>query len=609
MLWPLAIFLFFQWAVLAYLQPTFPSVPYSRFLDWVEQGKVAEVVYGQPELRFVVKPEKPVDPNKAPEAYETVPIPDDDALRPLLRKHKVAVSVLPPAEETWFSRLLGWLIPPLIFVGLWVFVNSRMRGSSLVMGKGHARIYPEGTTGVKFGDVAGVDEARAELEEIVDFLENSDRYKRLGARIPKGVLLVGPPGTGKTLLARAVAGEAGVPFFSISGSEFIEMFVGLGAARVRELFEQAKEKAPCIVFIDELDALGKQRGGQGVPVSNDEREQTLNQLLTEMDGFEANTGVLLLAATNRPEVLDPALRRPGRFDRMVLVDLPDRAGREAILRIHSRGVQMDPAVDLSALAARTSGFSGADLANLINEAALLAARRGGRVVEPGDVAEAIERIVAGLQRRSRILGEEEKRVVAYHEVGHAVVGALLPGWGVVEKITIVPRGRAALGYTLRVPEDDRFLTRRDELLGNLATMMGGRAAETIIFGQPSSGAGEDLQTATDLAERAVTLYGMSEVVGPVAVQRTSDFLGNVDVRRAISPHLSQIVDEEIRRILRGAEQAAVAIMRHNEGLLRELAEALLQRETLEGDELRQWLGRAAAPPALQGWLDGGVLQG
>jgi cell division protease FtsH len=575
------------------LLPDADNVPYSRFVQLVRQHKVDEAFVGAHQIGFTVKPERPIDPGKAQELRTTVPLPESgDSLAALLDKYNVGYTVLPPEQDSWLSRALGWLVPMLIFFGVWGYLQSRMRRGPFMLGRNNIKMHAEGETGVRFSDVAGVDEARAELEEIVDFLRNSQRYQRLGARIPKGILLVGPPGTGKTLLARAVAGEANVPFFSISGSEFIELFVGMGAARVRELFEQAKAKAPCIVFIDELDALGKARSGHGMAISHDEREQTLNQLLSEMDGFEANNGVLILAATNRPEVLDPALRRPGRFDRMVVVDRPDRSGRAEILKVHSRGLRLDPDVQLDSLAARTAGLSGADLANLMNEAALLAARRHGSRIENGDVGEALERVVAGLQKRSRILTDEERAVVAYHEVGHALVGALLSSGEKVEKITIVPRGKSALGYTLRVPEDDRFLTRETELEGTLAMLLAGRAAEKLTFGQTSSGAADDLQRATELAERAVALYGMSQKLGPVAVQRPSEYLAEQGLRRPVSPYLSQMVDEEVQERLREASDNAYALLEHNRELLEEMARALLAQETLEGPPLHEWLARA-----------------
>jgi cell division protease FtsH len=477
------------------------------------------------------------------------------------------------------------------------------------VGKSKARIYSEGSTGVKFLDVAGVDEAKAELQEIVDFLKNADKYTRLGAKIPKGVLLVGAPGTGKTLLAKAIAGEAGVPFFSISGSEFIELFVGVGASRVRDLFTQAKQQAPCIVFIDELDALGKSRAQGGMFGGNDEREQTLNQLLTEMDGFEANTGVILLAATNRPEVLDPALRRPGRFDRQVVVDRPDKLGREAILKVHARNVKLADDVDLGAIAVRTPGFVGADLANLVNEAALLAARNGRQSVIMADFTEAIERVIAGLEKKSRVLNETEKKIVAYHEVGHAIVGALMPGAGKVEKISIVPRGVGALGYTLQLPEEDRFLMAEDEIRGRIATLLGGRSAEELIFGKVSTGASDDIQKATDLAERSVTLYGMSDYLGPIAFEKQQiQFLdGYQSPRRAVSPKVTEEIDREVKEIVDRAHHIALAILDKNRNLLEETAQELLNQEVMEGDALRDRLNQVVAPEELNSWLLSGKL--
>jgi cell division protease FtsH len=443
----------------------------------------------------------------------------------------------------------------------------------------------------------------------VDFLKNADRYVRLGAKIPKGVLLVGPPGTGKTLLAKAIAGEAGVPFFTISGSEFIELFVGIGAARVRDLFEQAKDKAPCIVFIDELDALGKSRGQGGIIGGNDEREQTLNQLLTEMDGFNANTGVIILAATNRPEILDPALCRPGRFDRQILVDRPDKIGREAILQVHGRNVKLGEDVDLSKIAARTPGFAGADLANLINEAALLAARQQKDSVSMADFNEAIERVIAGLEKKSRVLNELEKKTVAHHEVGHAIVGSLMPGAGKVEKISVVPRGIGALGYTLQLPEEDRFLMIESEIRGRIATLLAGRSAEEIIFGEVSTGASDDIQKATDLAERAVTIYGMSKDLGPIAFEKIQQqFLeGFTNPRRSVSPKIAEEIDRQVKEIIDQAHQMALTILQENKDLLIEASEILLQKEILEGEELKAQLDRIQTPSELSVWLRTGKL--
>lgn len=453
--------------------PPIPREPYSMFIHQVQENEVTRVSVGQDIIRYQVK-----DDNGEPgQVYSTTPI-FDLQLPKLLEENGVEFAAVPPPQNRWFTSLLSWVIPPLIFVGVWRFFIARGAGGAqgaLSIGKSRAKAYVEDeATKTTFADVAGVEEAKAELVEIVDFLKTPRRFTQLGAKIPKGVLLVGPPGTGKTLLGKAVAGEAGVPFFSISGSEFIELFVGVGSSRVRDLFEQAKKQAPCIVFIDELDAIGKSRSSGGFYGGNDEREQTLNQLLTEMDGFNAgDTTVIVLAATNRPETLDPALLRPGRFDRQVLVDRPDLNGREAILKIHAQNVKLASEVDLKAIATRTPGFAGADLANLVNEAALLAARNNHSAVEQADFAEAIERVVAGLEKKSRVLSDKEKKIVAYHEVGHALVGAVMPGTDQVAKISIVPRGMAALGYTLQLPTEERFLRDEAELKGQIATLLGG----------------------------------------------------------------------------------------------------------------------------------------
>ncbi|MBF2079809.1 MAG: ATP-dependent zinc metalloprotease FtsH, partial [Synechococcales cyanobacterium T60_A2020_003] len=512
----------------------------------------------------------------------------------------------------WMGSLLGWLLLLLIFLGMWSWIVNRgsMGGSALTIGKSKARIYSEGSVGVTFDDVAGIDEAKAELREIVDFLQNAEKYTRLGAKIPKGVLLVGPPGTGKTLLVRAIAGEARVPFFSISGSEFIELFVGVGAARVRDLFEQAKRQAPCIVFIDELDALGRSRASASpIQSSNEEREQTLNQLLSEMDGFDPNTGVILLAATNRPEVLDPALRRPGRFDRQIAIDRPDKGGREAILNLHANHVKLARDVDLSKLAARTPGFAGADLANLVNEAALLAAREGHDSVRMVDFNEAIERVVAGLEKKSRVLNELEKKIVAYHEVGHALIAALMPGSGSVEKISVVPRGIDALGYTLRLPEEDRFLMTESEIRGQLVMLLGGRSAEEVIFGSTSTGASDDLQKATDLAERFVTLYGMSDALGLVVVDRSPQtFLeGYSSPRRSVSAPVAATIDQAIHQLIDDAHRIALVILEQNRDLLDETARSLMEKEVLEGQDLKLVLSHVQAPGSLAEWLRTGKL--
>ena len=526
LLWVGLLFLF---NALLFRQPAHPQVAYSTFVHQVETEQVAQAEIGPDRIHYTLKPTaldlQGVETDQP--VYVTIPVAADLDLPKILRQHQVEYAALPPSGSGWIATIFSWVIPPVIFFGVWILLMGRGQfgggPASLSLGKSKARIYSEGDTGVTFDDVAGVDEAKTELQEIVDFLEHASKYTRLGAKIPKGVLLVGPPRTGKTLLAKAIAGEAGVPFFSISGSEFIELFVGIGAARVRDLFEQAKDQAPCIVFIDELDALGKSRASVGPNIGgNDEREQTLNQLLSEMDGFDPNTGVILLAATNRPEVLDPALLRPGRFDRQVVVDRPDKLGREAILHIHVINVKLSNDVELATLAARTPGFAGADLANLVNEAALLAARNDRDAVTMADFNEAIERVLTGLEKKSRVLNDLEKKTVAYHEVGHALVGTLMPGAGLVEKISVVPRGVGALGYTLQLPEEDRFLMVEDELRGRIATLLGGRSAEELVFGKVSTGASDDIQKATDLAERSVTIYGMSEHLGrkgPTAIPR------------------------------------------------------------------------------------------
>lgn len=568
-------------------------VPYSLFVHQVEAQQVARVSVGQDQIRYQLK-----DQGDQPgQVLNTTPIFDLELPR-LLEKNGVEFAATPPAQNRWFTSLLGWVIPPLIFVAIWRFFINRGGGGpqgALSIGKSKAKVYVEGESAkASFADVAGVEEAKTELVEIVDFLKTPERFTQIGARIPKGVLLVGPPGTGKTLLAKAVAGEAGVPFFSISGSEFVELFVGVGSSRVRDLFEQAKKQAPCIVFIDELDAIGKSRSNSGFYGGNDEREQTLNQLLTEMDGFAAGDAtVIVLAATNRPEILDPALLRPGRFDRQVLVDRPDLSGREAILKIHAQQVKLGPDIDLRAIATRTPGFAGADLANLVNEAALLAARRRSEAVAQEDLAEAIERVVAGLEKKSRVLNDKEKKIVAYHEVGHALVGALSPGSGRVEKISIVPRGMAALGYTLQLPTEDRFLLDETELRAQIATMLGGRSAEETIFGSITTGASNDLQRATDLAERMVTTYGMSKVLGPLAYEQGQPrFLGDgANPRRMVSELTAEAIDREVKDIVETAHQQALDILQLNRDLLEEIATRLLDTEVIEGEALQKLLGQ------------------
>lgn len=600
----------------------YDEVPYSEFIEQVEANKVRRATIQDQRIQYELKPsavaaEADEDAAAATRRYETVSLPNDDSLTTLLQQHEVEFSAIPTDEGGWFGGLLGWLIWPLLIFSLYSFLLRRAQGgpgggaAALGIGKSNARAYSEGKTGVRFSDVAGVDEAKAELEEVVDYLKNSDKYTRLGARIPKGLLLIGPPGTGKTLLARAVAGEAGVPFLSISGSEFIELFVGVGASRVRDLFKQAQKQSPCIVFIDELDALGRSRGGNSPFAGGgfSEQEQTLNQLLNEMDGFDANTGVIILAATNRPEVLDPALQRPGRFDRQVLVDRPDKKGREAILKVHTPGVKLAQDVDLVKLAARTPGFAGADLANLVNEAALLAARREGDEVKMADFNEAIERVIAGLEKKSRVLNETEKRTVAFHETGHAIVGSLMPGAGKVEKISIVPRGVGALGYTLQLPEEDRFLVGEDELRGRIAILLAGRSAEELIFGKVSTGAGDDIQKATDLAERFVTVYGMSDRLGPIAFEKQQQqFLeGMSNPRRTVSPQVAELIDHEVKAIIDGAHSMALTILAQNRQVLETTAEVLLADEVLEASALWENLSQVNAPDELDRWLKTGQL--
>jgi cell division protease FtsH len=591
--------------------PRYPEVAYSDFIGQVEANQVERAVISPNQIQFALKPSQVG--KQAEKIFVTTPVAVDVDLIKILRQYNVKYSAQPPSSLGGLWLLLSWVIPPLIFLGIWFWLLNRGAGAgpaALTIGKSKARIYSEGVTGVTFADVAGVDEAKVELQEIVDFLQNANKYIRLGAKIPKGVLLVGPPGTGKTLLAKAVAGEAGVPFFNMSGSEFIELFVGVGAARVRDLFEQAKQQAPCIVFIDELDALGRSRATVGPLMgTNEEREQTLNQLLSEMDGFDPNTGVILLAATNRPEILDPALLRPGRFDRQVLVDRPDKIGREAILRVHCQHVKLGQDVDLAKLAARTPGFAGADLANLVNEAALLAARHDRDAVIMVDFQEAIERVLTGLEKKSRVLNDLEKKTVAYHECGHAIIGALMPGAGKVEKISVVPRGMGALGYTLQLPEEDRFLMVEDELRGRITTLLGGRSAEELIFGKVSTGASDDIQKVTDFAERFVTLYGMSDDLGPIAFEKPQQrFLEGLNSpRRPVSPNVAEAIDQEVKQIIDGAHHIALSILTLNRELLEEMAQTLLEQEILEGQDLQNYLGRAQVPLEMGEWLNTGQL--
>jgi len=578
-----------------------PRVPYSLFIDQVNDGEVKRAYITQEQIRYELNGAE----EGSPSVLATTPIFDMD-LPQRLENKGVEFAAAPPKKPNIFSTILSWVVPPLIFILVLQFFARRSMGGGGAQGalsftKSKAKVYvPDDESKITFDDVAGVDEAKDELTEIVDFLKKPERYTDIGARIPKGVLLVGPPGTGKTLLSKAVAGEAEVPFFIISGSEFVELFVGAGAARVRDLFEQAKKKAPCIIFIDELDAIGKSRSGSmGVVGGNDEREQTLNQLLTEMDGFTASDKpVIVLAATNQPEVLDAALLRPGRFDRQVLVDRPDLSGRKTILEIYTKKVKLSDSIDLDSIAQATSGFAGADLANMVNEAALLAARGNRKSVEQQDLSEAIERVVAGLEKKSRVLQDDEKKVVAYHEVGHAIVGHLMPGGSKVAKISIVPRGMSALGYTLQLPTEERFLNSKEELQGQIATLLGGRSAEEIVFGKITTGASNDLQRATDIAEQMVGTFGMSEILGPLAYDKQGggQFLGNGNnPRRAVSDATAQAIDKEVRDLVDDAHEKALNILRNNLPLLESISQKILQEEVIEGDDLKSLLSETKMP--------------
>ncbi|HUF48098.1 MAG TPA: ATP-dependent zinc metalloprotease FtsH [Vicinamibacterales bacterium] len=573
------------------------TLPYSEFKGKLAQGQITEVVIGPDSIRGTY-----ADGGGGEVPFRTTRI-DDPKLVEQLEAGSVIYNGQP--QNRMLTELLSWVLPIGVIVLLWVFMLRRMGGAEgglMSFGRSRAKIFSDDDVKVSFADVAGVDEAADELREIVEFLQNPKKYTTLGGRIPKGVLLVGPPGTGKTLLARAVAGEAKVPFFSLSGSEFVEMFVGVGAARVRDLFRQADAKAPCIVFIDELDALGKMRV-QSPMGGHEEREQTLNQLLAEMDGFDSKKGVIIMAATNRPEVLDPALLRPGRFDRQVLVDKPDVRGREAILKIHARQVKLDPAVDLSIVAARTAGFAGADLANLVNEATLLAARRDKAQVGARDFDDAIDRIIAGLEKK-RVMSPAERRRVAFHESGHAIVASLLPNLDPVHKISIVARGFGALGYTMQRPTEDRYLMSKSDLERQLAVLLGGRSAEAIVFDEVSTGAQNDLQRATDLARAMVTEFGMSDAIGPVNHEnrRRAAFL---DVpmgseRGVYAEETARVIDHEIRRIVTAAEHEATSLLSTHRELLDAVSDRLLDEEVLDGDQLRAMIGAAAPAPSAAG---------
>jgi cell division protease FtsH len=565
------------------------SLAYSEFKTMVRNGDVVEATIGDQTIHGKLK--SGVGDDKLGREFTTTRVDDPKLAEELEAK---GVKFAGEAVNRWLPDLLGWILPVVFVVALWGFFFRRMGGAEggvMSFARSRAKIYADDEVKVRFVDVAGVDEAEEELKEIVEFLKTPKKYTNLGGRIPKGALLVGPPGTGKTLLARAVAGEAHVPFFSLSGSEFVEMFVGVGAARIRDLFQQAEAKAPCIVFIDELDALGKVRS-QSPMGSHEEREQTLNQLLAEMDGFDSRKGVIIMAATNRPEVLDPALLRPGRFDRQILVDKPDVKGREAILRIHAKDVKMSPKVDLRVVAARTAGFAGADLANLVNEAALLAARFDKTIVEMNDLESAIDRLIAGLEKK-RVMSTKEREIVAYHESGHAIVATVVPGLDPVHKLSIVQRGFGALGYTMQLPLEDRYLLTRGDLLGQLAVLLGGRTAEEIALGEISTGAQNDLQRATDIARAMVTEFGMSDALGAINYegQKRARFLDlPISQERGLYAEVTaEKIDAEIKRILTDAHDKAREILSSNREKLERVARRLLEIEVMEGDELRQIL--------------------
>lgn len=570
-------------------------VSYSEFKQWVRDGRVDNLVIGPDKISGNLKDESGVVRH-----FSTVRVEDPELVQLLDEKGIKYGGYL---ENKWIGVILSWLVPLAVFIFFWSYLIRRMGGGPqgvLSVGKARVKIFAEKEIGITFDDVAGIDEAKGELQEIVQFLKDPGKFQRLGGRIPKGVLLVGAPGTGKTLLAKAVAGEAGVPFFSMSGSEFVEMFVGVGAARVRDLFAQAKEHAPCIIFVDELDALGKARGLNPIG-GHDEREQTLNQLLVEMDGFDSQSGVIIMAATNRPEILDPALLRPGRFDRHVALDRPDIRGREAILKVHIKDVKLGPDVDLKKIAAMTPGFVGADLANLVNEAALIAARLDRDHVTMADFQMAADRIIGGLEKKNRAMNPREKEIVAFHESGHALVAMLLPNVDPVNKVSIIPRGIAALGYTQQLPTEDRYLMTRDELIERLQVLLGGRVSEEIIFGDVSTGAQNDLQRATDIARSMVKEYGMSERLGPLTYTHEPRSphldLGLAPRDRDYSERTAQDIDEEVARIIGEAHAKVQNILKERRDQLQALAAILLEKESIEGEDLKKFADMVKAVQA------------
>lgn len=558
------------------------DITYSAFMKHVQQDEVKQVTIVDNVISGKLKDGKD---------FSTV-APSDDSLIPTLRaRDDIEIKAELPPQPPWWTTILSSLLPMLLIVGIWFMLMQQSQGGGgrvMNFGKSRARRYDEDNIKITFKDVAGADEAKQELEEVVEFLKHPKKYNDLGAKIPKGVLLYGPPGTGKTLLAKAVAGEAGVPFFSISGSDFVEMFVGVGASRVRDLFEQAKKSAPCIVFIDEIDAVGRQRGA-GLGGGHDEREQTLNQLLVEMDGFGANEGIIMIAATNRPDILDPALLRPGRFDRQIVVDRPDIKGRQEILKVHVKGKPISPEVELGVIARRTPGFTGADLSNLVNEAALMAARKNKNKIDMPEMEEAAERVIMGPERRSRVISDKEKRLTAYHEGGHTLVGMLLDNTDPVHKVTIIPRGRAG-GYTLSLPKEDRYYATRSEMLDELKVLLGGRVAEALVLKEISSGASNDLQRATSLARQMICEYGMSPELGPMTFGHRQDqvFLGrDIGRDKDYSEEVAAKIDKEIRKFIDEAYQKTESLLNENMDKLHLIADALIERETLEGEEIDQ----------------------
>jgi len=594
--WMIAILVFLGLQYLLSTQQQVATIPYSEFEQHLKDGRIDELAITERRIEGRLK--EPLAGGQR--RFIT------NRVEPQLAEHlqQYPVRYTGKVESTLVRDLLSWIIPAAMFFGIWLFLLKRIGsglggGGMMQIGKSKARVYVETDMKVSFADVAGVDEAKDELKEIIEFLRDPQTYGRLGGRMPKGVLLVGPPGTGKTLLARAVAGEAKVPFFSISGSEFVELFVGVGAARVRDLFEQARAQAPAIIFIDELDALGRARGAGPLSGGHDEKEQTLNQLLVEMDGFDTSSGLVLLAATNRPEILDPALLRAGRFDRQVLVDRPDKVGRVQILNVHLKKSRLGTDVDPQAIAALTPGFTGADLANLVNEATLLATRRNAEAVAMQDFTAAIERIIAGLEKRNRLLNPREREIVAYHEMGHALVAMALPGVDPVHKVSIIPRGMGALGYTIQRPTEDRFLMTREELENKMAVLLGGRAAEWLVFAHLSTGAADDLAKVTDIARAMVTRYGMSTRLGHLALEREPNaFLGNEALLGLKPQHdyaesTATAIDEEVQELVQAAFQRSLSLLEARRELLERCARQLLQQETLDAEELRQL--SAAAP--------------